>query len=232
MSDQGFHEIQLNGKQLVFLFMAATVVSVVIFLFGVMVGRGARPALATATEQGTLAGDIGDPDFPAGPVSPGNDIPGANEVTPTSPAQAPENAPTPVQDDEHYDFDARLTEQKPPDRLEPAPEPARPRVEKPGAPASARASTPAPARESPSAAGRPQPGTYAVQLVAVRERADADAVAKRLVGKGYSAYVLMPSSGGAPVYRVQVGRYKTRGEAEKAAARLRAEEKFKPWVTR
>ena len=40
MSDEGFHEIQLNGKQLVFLFMAATVVSVVIFLLGVMVGRG------------------------------------------------------------------------------------------------------------------------------------------------------------------------------------------------
>src|SRR3954451_13826011 len=40
--DDGFHEIQLNGKQLVFLFMAATVVSVVIFLCGVMVGRGVR----------------------------------------------------------------------------------------------------------------------------------------------------------------------------------------------
>ena len=38
--DDGFHEIQLNGKQLVFLFMAATVVSVVIFLCGVLVGRG------------------------------------------------------------------------------------------------------------------------------------------------------------------------------------------------
>jgi type IV secretory pathway VirB10-like protein len=41
-SDDGFHEIQLNGKQLVFLFMAATVVSVVIFLCGVLVGRGVR----------------------------------------------------------------------------------------------------------------------------------------------------------------------------------------------
>ena len=40
MSDEGFREIQLNGKQLVFLFMAATVVSVVIFLCGVLVGRG------------------------------------------------------------------------------------------------------------------------------------------------------------------------------------------------
>ena len=40
--DDGFHEIQLNGKQLVFLFMAVTVVSVVIFLCGVLVGRGVR----------------------------------------------------------------------------------------------------------------------------------------------------------------------------------------------
>jgi len=40
--DDAFREIQLNGKQLVFLFMVATVVSVVIFLCGVFVGRGVR----------------------------------------------------------------------------------------------------------------------------------------------------------------------------------------------
>src|SRR3954470_14047086 len=40
--DDGFHEIQLSGKQLVFLFMATTIVAVVIFLCGVQVGRGVR----------------------------------------------------------------------------------------------------------------------------------------------------------------------------------------------
>ena len=40
--DDSFREIQLSGKQLVFLFMATTVVSVVIFLCGVLVGRGVR----------------------------------------------------------------------------------------------------------------------------------------------------------------------------------------------
>ena len=40
--DDGFHEIQLNGKQLVFLGMATTLVSVVIFLCGVLVGRGVK----------------------------------------------------------------------------------------------------------------------------------------------------------------------------------------------
>ena len=49
--DDAFHEIQLNGKQLVFLVMAGTVVFVVIFLCGVLVGRGVRierTALAAA----------------------------------------------------------------------------------------------------------------------------------------------------------------------------------------
>lgn len=48
-TDDGVHEIQLSGKQIVFLFMATTVVSVVIFLCGVLVGRGVqarRPAQA------------------------------------------------------------------------------------------------------------------------------------------------------------------------------------------
>ena len=40
--DDGFHEIHLSGKQLVFLFMATMVVSVVIFLIGVFVGRNVR----------------------------------------------------------------------------------------------------------------------------------------------------------------------------------------------
>src|SRR5215218_10216368 len=44
MTDEGLHEVQLNGKQLVFLFMVGTVIAVVFFLYGVLVGRGLRPA--------------------------------------------------------------------------------------------------------------------------------------------------------------------------------------------
>ena len=48
MSEQGVREIQLNGKQLVFMFMTATVAAVVIFLCGVMVGRGVNTTRASA----------------------------------------------------------------------------------------------------------------------------------------------------------------------------------------
>ena len=48
-AEDGFHEIQLSGKQLVFLVMTVTIVSVVIFLCGVLVGRDTRPTAARPT---------------------------------------------------------------------------------------------------------------------------------------------------------------------------------------
>ncbi len=56
MSDDGIHEISLNGKTLVFIFMARTVVLVVTFLLGVMVGRGSRELQVLNTE--VLTGDV------------------------------------------------------------------------------------------------------------------------------------------------------------------------------
>jgi cell division protein FtsN len=44
--------------------------------------------------------------------------------------------------------------------------------------------------------------------------------------------VLTPQSGGANVYRVRVGKFKTRREAETIAGRLEKEEQFKPWIIR
>ena len=55
MTDQEYREIQLSGKQIVFLFMSLVVVAVVIFLLGVSVGRGVRTAGDAA--QGAAPGD-------------------------------------------------------------------------------------------------------------------------------------------------------------------------------
>jgi len=54
-ADEGFREIQLSGKQIVFLFMATTVVSVVIFLCGVLVGRGVQSQRAEQAEAAAQA---------------------------------------------------------------------------------------------------------------------------------------------------------------------------------
>ena len=70
MSDEGVHEIQLNGKQLVFMFMAVTVVAVVIFLCGVMVGRGVRAPRATELADAAIETPI-DPTAPVQATTPG-----------------------------------------------------------------------------------------------------------------------------------------------------------------
>lgn len=67
MSDQGFREVQLSGKQVVFLFMALAVVLVGTFLLGVSVGRRVEPE--TVNAQATPTATSAPPD-PAAPMPP------------------------------------------------------------------------------------------------------------------------------------------------------------------
>ena len=236
MSDEGFHEIQLNGKQLVFLFMFATVVLVGTFLCGVMVGRGVRAERGDQSAQTTDAPAATTPPPTSAttpPSAPATPAPAGKDLSPVPPEPA-EN-----------DYYKSLTAQKPDDESLKAsakrkPDAAAPPPASKAAPASAAAAPPAPEKSKPApspVADQSQPaavtsGGFAVQITALRDRGEADAIVKRLVTKGYPAYVLNPVPGKPPVYRVQVGRYKNRGDADRSAGRLKKEEQFSPWVTR
>jgi cell division septation protein DedD len=99
------------------------------------------------------------------------------------------------------------------------------------APRSTATSASAPAAP-PSAEPAPTPGgkAFVVQVAAVRERSEADAISQRLSTKGYAAYVLAPAGGTPAVYRVRVGKFNTKREAQAMATRLKNEQ-FKPWIT-
>jgi cell division septation protein DedD len=222
-TDDGFREIQLNGKQLVFLFMAATVVSVVIFLCGVLVGRGVRPISnepsPLAASESVIADAASAPPSPATQSAPTEPPPTLNELS-------------------YYD---RLERNTPPaETLKPtAGTPQSPAVERGQTPpAAANAEPPQAASQKPAAASvgtstEPTGSGYAVQVAALRAHGEADAIAKRLSTKGYPAYVMSPAAGApAAVYRVRVGKFSSRREAEQVAARLEKEEQFKPWVIR
>src|SRR5215471_6808638 len=84
-ADDGFHEIQLNGKQLVFLFMAATVVSVVIFLCGVLVGRGVKTERAGTSADAAAVAAVAEPAPPPAAVA----TPPAAGSDPTAAAPPP-----------------------------------------------------------------------------------------------------------------------------------------------
>ena len=238
--NDGFHEIQLNGKQLVFLFMAATVVSVVIFLCGVLVGRGVR------AERGELAQNA-DTSATSMEVAPG---PAAGTTQPPASSTvsgAPGQPPTPVDELTYFD---RLEKTTPtPEKLRPAAEresakaaperPAPEKIEKPVPPPPRPAPQPAASAPAPAAAARTtdaaassNPQGWAVQVAALNVRSEADAMAKRLSSKGYSAYVVSPTSSTPAMFRVRIGTFKTKREAEAMAATLQTAEQFKPWVTR
>ena len=73
------------------------------------------------------------------------------------------------------------------------------------------------------------PGTgFVVQVAAVRKLADANAIARRLTAKGYPTFVTTAGVN----FRVRVGKFSDRREAESVAGRLEKEERFKPWITR
>ena len=223
--DDAFREIQLSGKQLVFLFMAVVVIAVVIFLTGVQVGRGVR------TERGGL---------PAGSQTAAA-VPGSEAPPPPASATSGSSA-TPVTAGEKLSYAERLGGTAPPaDALKgsaappaasgdttPTPKPEAPPAEpaRPPAAPAATAAAPVAATTEPAGTG------FAIQVAALREREEADTIVKRLAGKGYPAYVLAPAKGAPAVYRVRVGKFKERREADTVAARLQKEEQFKPWVVR
>jgi cell division septation protein DedD len=64
--DDAFREIQLSGKQVVFVFMAGVVIAVVIFLFGVQVGRG---VLAQRGLPGADVANAAEPPLPPASAS-------------------------------------------------------------------------------------------------------------------------------------------------------------------
>lgn len=210
-ADDGFHEIQLSGKQLVFLFMATTVVSVVIFLCGVLVGRSARDEGETVPVDTVTAAP-------------------SDDGTPVTSAATQADPPTSVPPAE-LTYDERLNQKQPTEELKPAPaQEAQPQPEaQPPLAAPAAKPDPEPADDVPTAG---KAGAWVIQVHALSNRAAASSVVKRLIDKGYPAFLQLPARRAPAIYRVQIGRYGERREAEQVARRLEKEEQFKPEIKR
>jgi len=235
MSDEGVHEIQLNGKQLVFMFMAVTVVAVVIFLCGVMVGRGVRAPRATELADAAIETPLDPtasvataPSSSAGPSSLAASDPTQDPTLTSGRLNATTPPPEPLKESVQIVQELKATAPAKTTVVEP---PAAPAVKTP-APKISAPKTPAPKTPKPAAVSEPTGEGFVVQVAAVKERSEADTIAKRLSSKGFPSFVSSPSAGAARVYRVRVGKYRDRSDAETVARRLEKEEQFKPWITR
>jgi cell division protein FtsN len=146
----------------------------------------------------------------AAPAEPRGAAPEASRTEPEAPRAAPE----------------RKTPKAP------APDVAHP---PPRAPRPARVGPPQPARppaQVAAASTTSEPEMWTVQVNAFRSRALAEELRARLAARGFDAYVF-PSltEDGRPRYRVRVGAYPARSDAERAATELRSERGLNPLVT-
>jgi len=195
MSDQQVREIQLGGKQLVFLFMASVVVAVAIFLLGVSVGRGVRSASAEANDTPTDV-SVG------GSVAPPLELPPATDTKP-----------------EDLQYHDQLQETTPPVAEIVPPEV---KIPEPMAPAPAETAVAKPSTPSP-----PASTGWFLQANAFRSRENAERQAAQLRAKGYQAAV---SGGPGGLYRVRIGPFADRADANRIADRLRKEEGITPSI--
>lgn len=122
--------------------------------------------------------------------------------------------------------------------LTPEPLPPRPRPSPLAAPEPASPETPRPpARErDPLPAAAPRPGwperaRFTIQVAAFRTLPQAEAMRQALVKAGYNAYVSPSQGPDGARYRVRVGTYPTRDDAQAAARRLAAERRVTTFVT-
>ena len=237
MSDEGFREIQLNGKQLIFLFMAATVVLVVTFLFGVLVGvaacvvdctrpirhrdgrcrcpaagpRGRQPATA---ELPTLRPPRrASHSRPAGAPKPRA---AARSATPPRgraelPRAAVAGAAPPEENlKRRHPAVARRCSRSRHKAAAVAPVASRnPRRSSSAAPAPTTDRRRLLTPPLSAASSDPSGPGFAVQVAISKDRREADTLAKELIAKGYPAFVMDPAKGApAGIYRVRVGKYK------------------------
>jgi cell division septation protein DedD len=249
------HEFRFGGREIVVLGAVFCLIAGLVFAAGVVVGREmTRPQGARA--EGGSEHRLPDPEDPRGaeaPVktaatraeervtfyrtltAPTQDLPQVGKPTieerlvpkeeppSASPGagvapEAPQVAPEPQRA-----ASARRAARAP----EPAPVPRPPRAAR--APASPVRPVPAQLAAAPATA---EPEAWTVQVSAFRSRALAEELRSRLAARGFDAYVF-PSitEDGRPRYRVRIGTYPARTDAERVAVELRSERGLNPLVT-
>jgi DedD protein len=217
MAESGVREIQLSGKQLVFLFMASVVLVVVVFLLGVSVGRGARASVVTAAPPDAVAMTERPIDAPPGTTtSAGNltypkRLPGgsgpAEGGDPSAGSTSAANPPVTTADTPRMNVPA-------PPATTPKTAPASVQTPVPEATVALKTPAPATAAKPPVA----PPGSWFVQVESYRSKDLADALVAKLKTKGYDAFIVdVPK----PLLHVRVGPYPQRSLADGVAVQLK-----------
>jgi cell division septation protein DedD len=258
--EKSYYEIQLDNKQLILVFLAGVTVCALVFVLGVMVGKGRKEAEMAAigkTEEKVVR--------PEPDLTPPQEIqemkPDAkkqekrkeiSKVTSTNTQEDPayyelgdtdkekplEKEPTKNQKEEKT-VASKETEKKKTDakKSETAkaetPKAETPKTEAPKTEvAKAETETKAEPVEEKTV---PEPtlkdgGRYTVQIMATSSKAKAEQQLSTLQANGYTAFMKEEKAGDTSVFKVRVGRFSDKEAAKKIATRLKQELQLESWV--
>ena len=252
--EKSYYEIQLDNKQLILVFLAAVTVCVLIFVLGVMIGKGqkeAEIAAASRTEKNVATAAEPDANTPSQPLS---DIasearkekkPSTKEShkqpAPSTEKDAEAATATPVSNKKQYayeDLDKKepAEENKKPvaEKEPPAEEKKKPVEETKQAEAAPVAE---PVQEEPEPAAtednvpKPSGGTqYTVQIMATSSRPKAEQQITTLKSRGYKPFLDESKNGDVSVFKVRVGRFGDTQEAKAMAAKIKKDLRLETWL--
>lgn len=235
--EKSYYEIQLDNKQLILVFLAGVTVCVLVFVLGVMVGKGKKEAEMASVSR-TEA-----------PVKPQQDLSQPQDVQTAS-----EGDSTPREKGLRKNKKEKLVAQG---TEQPAPEPAKgggmvyddldkTDTEAPLTPRPAPSTKPTSADTLKDVASKTQePATvtepadtsskngtrYTVQVMATGSKDKAEQQLNYLKSKGYTAFMSEETTGsGASVFKVRVGKFSDSDSAKKIATRLKEDLKLETWV--
>lgn len=233
--EPSYYEIALTGRQVLIALVILLVCLVAAFLSGVWVGRGGRQPLSVEARLGT-AGAAGSGE--AQEVKPLEEFKFFSEDKKEKPAEPVSPAPTekaakpePAKPEPAKTADTKPAAAAP--STTPTPTPKSPRVrEEP----QQKAAAPSPPASRPEAAGGTAEAAaggegVVIQVLSSREQAQAQKVLERLLGAGYDAFLSPVEVDGQIMYRVRIGPFRERSEAERVADRVRHDFHLDTWIT-
>lgn len=244
--EPSYYEIALTNRQVMVAFVILLICILSAFFSGVWIGREstarsaerlaqAAPAATEAPREGQAVeefrffkegnGKAAAEPAPAEPVE--------AEAPKGSPLEEPP-APAPARPGL---FSEREPEVAKPPAVPPVdtPRPLAPTPEKPAPPserpAERAAERPAPRETRPAEPAPAAAGRLVIQVFSSPDQDQADKIRDRLVAAGQKAFLSPIKSAGRTMYRVRIGPFDSRESAEKAASRVRKDQRLDTWIT-
>ena len=209
--ESNYYEIQLDNKQLIFIFLIAIVICGVFFLIGVKVGKSAKELEYSVTKADLTPKKqepLPEPEEGKEALEQSKDL-SFYQLTEKTPEEKKVEPQPPTSQEVKKKEEAKISEKKPPKETPVLPK------------------TTEEKKEVPSEL------RYSVQVMASSDRVKVLAMRDRLKAKNYPAFVLpIEDSQGNIVYKVRVGSFSDKAKASQMLQSLKLKEKITDaWIT-